>query len=175
MAKRSRAKRSRTKRTKRSRTKRTIKKRHTGGFLPLSVTYTTTLVNNGDDLTGKPELYTKMPLIKINPADGASYFITLTDPDVPGHKTWTHYVATITADGKVIHDFYPYEPPSPPPNSGTHHYVFNVYKDKMTYTNIKKKEGMNGDNYYKQVLEPIIKNNKPFATLYYIIKATPNH
>ena len=155
----------RTKRTKRSRY--TSKKKHKGGFLPVTVTYATTLINNGDDLTGKPELYTKIPIIKINPADGANYFITLTDPDVPGKKTWTHYVANIKANGKVINEPYSYEPPSPPPNSGTHRYIFNVYKG--IYNNIN--HNINGNIYYKQVLEPIIKNKKPFATLLYTVHA----
>ena len=102
--------------------------------------------------------------------------MTLTDPDAPnennvGKQTWTHYVALIQPDGTVLQEYYKYQPPSPPSNSGTHRYIFNVYPgEEMAELHNAKK--LSGAIYYKQVLEPIINNKKVLNTLGYMVKST---
>jgi phosphatidylethanolamine-binding protein (PEBP) family uncharacterized protein len=199
-----RTKRSRLKkRTKRSSTKRSSTKRKTkqkGGDLhsifrvgkallenlePIKVTYGTTVLQPNQDLTGKEILYNKKPMIKFNPHKEKTYLITMTDPDAPNgiqaKQIWTHYVVLMN-NNSVLEEVYPYQPPTPPPNSGVHHYIFNAYEiNKDTNVmgpNIANADAktMDGSVYYKQILEPIIKNKDVMATFQFMIKsALPNH
>ena len=203
----------RTKRTKRSSTKRSSTKRKTkqkGGDLhsifrvgkallenlePIKVTYGTTVLQPNQDLTGKEILYNKKPMIKFNPHKEKTYLITMTDPDAP-NGIWTHYVVLMN-NNSVLEEVYPYQPPTPPPNSGVHHYIFNAYEiNKDTNVmgpnvmgpnvmgpnvmgpNVANADSktMDGSVYYKQILEPIIKNKDVMATFQFMLKsALPNH
>jgi phosphatidylethanolamine-binding protein (PEBP) family uncharacterized protein len=158
------------------RSSRRSSRRSGGAITQLIVKYGNTLIKDGADLTGQPQVYNNLPLITIQPADTKTYLVTLTDPDAPkennvGKQTWTHYVALIQPDGTVLQEYYKYQPPSPPANSGTHRYIFNVYPgEEMAELHNAKK--LSGAIYYKQVLEPIINNKKLLNTLGYKVNST---
>jgi phosphatidylethanolamine-binding protein (PEBP) family uncharacterized protein len=165
----------RIKKKKRRRTIRRIARRAGGNAIDLSILYGDTTIKNGQDLTGQSRIYKQVPTIKINPADDKTYLITMTDPDAPSYKqgkhTWTHYVALIKGDGMVKKELYTYQPPSPPPNSGIHHYNFNVYSFD-DYAQLKNNTNLTGNLYYQHVLEPLIKNKKSIAMVSYIVRAS---
>jgi phosphatidylethanolamine-binding protein (PEBP) family uncharacterized protein len=183
--KRTKTKRSRTKRsrTKRSRTKRTKQAggsilnafRLGGAILEhlelLKISYGNTLLQPNEDLTGKAMLYKQKPHINFNPHKDKTYLITLTDPDAPV-GTWTHYVVLI--HNNVVEEIYPYQPPTPPANSGIHRYIFTAYayKDHESETNnkLKNKNLLAGNVYYKQILEPIIKNKDAMTTFQFTVQ-----
>ena len=93
----------------------------------------------------------------------ANFIITMTDPDAPA-GTWTHYVAMLKPNGSVVSKpYYEYEPPRPPPKTGTHHYIFRAYAATGTAGTLRNKGNLPGNEYYTQVLEPFMRNNKPLA------------
>ena len=154
-------------RKKRYKKNKTHRKRK-GGSAKLTVAYGQNSIMNGVDLSGKPNLYKQIPKITINLNDEKTYLVTLTDPDAPAGQ-WTHYVALIKTNGTVQKYIYNYEPPNPPANSGVHHYNFNIYsKNIIPRDNLKK---LPGNLYYKQELEPLIKNLQPQATLQFTVKS----
>ena len=193
-----RTKRSRTKRTKRSKK---INKKQAGGSILnafrlggailehlelLKITYGNTLLQPNEDLTGKAMLYNQKPHINFNPHKDKTYLITMTDPDAVGPDavgpdavgpdavggTWTHYVVLI--HNNVVEEIYPYQPPTPPANSGIHRYIFTAYayKDHESETNnkLKNKNLLAGNVYYKQILEPIIKNKDAMTTFQFTVQ-----
>jgi phosphatidylethanolamine-binding protein (PEBP) family uncharacterized protein len=83
----------------------------------------------------------------------------MTDPDAPS-GTWTHYVATIQSDGTIISEPYQYQPPSPPKGSGRHRYIFNIYN---AINELQSNPGLSGNDYYTQMLKPIIDKYKPIT------------
>ncbi len=184
--KRSKHKRSKHKRSKhkRSKSKRTNKKQTGGGILnalrlggallehmeQLKISYGNTVVQPNEDLTGKTMLYKQKPTIRFNPNKDKTYLITMTDPDGVGpdaKQTWAHYV--VLMNNNVVEEFYPYQPPTPPAKSGIHRYIFSAY----AYTEYEPEKLINknltGNVYYKQILEPIIKNKDAMTTFQYTV------
>ena len=153
----------RIKRRLRSSKRKTNKK---GGQTPatqLSVNYAN--IGIGGQELGRDE-YLKPPKISLSNY-AVNFIVTMTDPDAPA-GTWTHYVAELKPNGLIVSEPYKYEPPRPPPKTGTHHYIFRAYAATSTGTGtstgtIRNKGNLPGNEYYKQVLEPFIRNNKPLA------------
>lgn len=154
--------RKRSKKNKRKTRKSGNKKK--GGANRINISYGTTLIKADENLKGKAQLYNQKPTINYNPRPDITYLITMTDPDAPdgkqgnstqGKHTWTHYVATLKAN-KIIKEFYPYQPPTPPPNTGVHRYIFKAYLYDATDES-KLNNTATGNAYYKQI-EPVIKN-----------------
>ena len=140
----------------------------------LNVLYNKIPLTNGQDLTGQPEIYTEVPEINISPFnDNLPYLVTLTDPDAPA-GIWAHYAVLIKKKGTILKTFFQYQPPNPPPNTGIHRYIFQAYPLKFeapasdNHSEINKKDG---HLYYKQELEPLIKNLQAQATLQFTVKA----
>ena len=146
------------KRKLRSSKKKTNKK---GGQTPaapqLSINYAN--IRIGGQELGRDQ-YMKTPHISLTNY-AANFIITMTDPDAPA-GTWTHYVAELKPNGLIVSEPYKYEPPNPPPKTGTHHYIFRAYAATSTGT-LRNNKNLPGNEYYKQVLEPFIRNNKPLA------------
>lgn len=183
----------RIKRIKRKSTKKHRKTRQRGGDLsvayrlskvllehlePIKITYGKTFLQPNQDLTGKELLYNKKPTIEFNPHKEKTYLITMTDPDAPNgvgqaKQTWTHYVIRMN-NNNVVEEIYPYHPPTPPPNSGVHHYIFNAYEyknEKISNPKLLSANLMDGNVYYKQILEPIIKNKDVMARFQFTVNA----
>ena len=150
----------------------TAKRKSGGTVTPLEVYYDTTLIKNNEDLTGKSFLYNQIPSIKYSSSDEKTFLITMTDPDAPSGVLWPHYVITIK-NNTIEKIVYPYHPPTPPPNTGVHHYIFNayIYNKEEDEAKLNNKENLTGDAYYKQVLEPVIKNKGSYAKIQFTLKA----
>jgi len=92
----------------------------------------------------------------------APYLLTMLDPDAPA-GTWTHYIA-IMKDKTLLKEPYKYRPPSPPPGSGTHRYIFQAYElptgiEVNTYVNVLTSD-YKGHDYFVKVLAPFLLNKK---------------
>jgi len=153
----------RSKRRLRSSKRKTNKK---GGQTPaapqLSINYAN--IRIGGQELGRNQ-YMNPPKITLSNY-AANFIVTMTDPDAPA-GTWTHYVAELKpGGGGVISEPYKYEPPNPPPKTGTHHYIFRAYSAASTSTGtgtLRNNKNLPGNEYYTQVLELFIRNNKPLA------------
>jgi phosphatidylethanolamine-binding protein (PEBP) family uncharacterized protein len=175
----------RSRQTKRLKCSRHTNKKHTGGGIlnalrlggailehmePLKISYGNTLLKPNEDLTGKAALYKQKPNINFNPHKDKTYLITMTDPDGVGSdakQTWAHYV--VLMNNNVVEEFYPYQPPTPPANSGTHRYIFTAYAYKDYEPEKLINKNFPGHVYYKQILEPIIKNKDAMTKLQYTV------
>ena len=164
----SRCKRSRCKRTKRtkrtrskSRTKNTIKKRRQKGSSKAG----SSKAGSGPALSiiyAKIGNYADKPQITLSNYN-APYLLTMLDPDAPA-GTWTHYVA-IMKDKTLVKEPYKYQPPSPPPGSGTHRYIFQAYVlpeayDLSSAGTAALNSPLTGNEYYVKVLEPFLQDKK---------------
>ena len=171
-------KRSKHKRIRRSR--KTKRKKQTGGSILnalrlggailehlelIKLSYGNTVVQPNEDLTGKAMLYKQKPTINFNPHKDKTYLIAMTDPDAK--QTWAHYV--VLMNNNVVQEFYPYHPPTPPANSGIHRYIFTAYAYKDYEPEKLKNKNLAGNVYYKQILEPIIKNKDAMTTIQYTV------
>ena len=160
----------RTKRTRsKSRTKNTIKKRRQKGSSKAGSS------KAGSSKAGSSKAGPTLSIIyaKIgNYADkpqitlsnyNAPYLLTMLDPDAPA-GTWTHYVAIINNGKDAKKEPYKYQPPSPPPGSGTHRYIFQAYElstgiEVNTYVNVLTSD-YKGHEYFVKVLAPFLLNKK---------------
>lgn len=89
----------------------------------------------------------------------APYLLTMLDPDAPA-GTWTHYVAIIK-DKTLVKEPYKYQPPSPPPGSGTHRYIFQAYVlPPAVEANLNNTANIPGNEYYVQILKPFLQDKK---------------
>ena len=148
----------RIKRRLRSSKRKTNKKGGQNQQVPqLSINYANIGIR-GQEL-GRDE-YLKTPQITLSNY-AVNFIVILTDPDAPA-GTWTHYVAELKPNGLIVSEPYKYEPPNPPPKTGTHHYIFRAYAATSTGT-LRNNKNLPGNEYYRQVLEPFIRNNTPLA------------
>jgi phosphatidylethanolamine-binding protein (PEBP) family uncharacterized protein len=65
----------------------------------------------------------KQPVIEIPKA----YSVVMYDPDAPDSKPNSFYHWIKTSEQEIL----PYIPPTPPPGSGEHHYIFTLVKGKV--------------------------------------------
>jgi phosphatidylethanolamine-binding protein (PEBP) family uncharacterized protein len=115
----------------------------------------------GRDLTGQASVYASKPEIKMTGFDKTKqYTVIMLDPDAPA-GIWTHYVATVNADGSVLAEHYGYQAPNPPKGSGRHRYIFTLYNELKEVTQGTGQE--TGTAYYTRVLKPLLTKYKPIA------------
>jgi phosphatidylethanolamine-binding protein (PEBP) family uncharacterized protein len=73
------------------------------------------------------------PEIKINKDKNKIYLLIMYDPDAVG-GTHIHWILSniINNDANNGLDLITYKGPAPPPNSGKHHYIFELYEQKLS-------------------------------------------
>jgi phosphatidylethanolamine-binding protein (PEBP) family uncharacterized protein len=92
----------------------------------MEVYYNNKLVNNNEFL--KPSETQFKPEIKYSFENNKLYTLLMHDPDSI-HGNRFHWIAiNIVNDIKNGDDLLPYTGPSPPPKTGTHHYIFELYE-----------------------------------------------
>ena len=92
----------------------------------MEVYYNNKLVNNNEFL--KPSETQVQPQIKYPFENNKLYTLLMHDPDSI-HGNRFHWIAiNIVNDIKNGDDLLPYTGPSPPPKTGTHHYIFELYE-----------------------------------------------
>ena len=89
----------------------------------MEVLYNNIAISNNQKLSLSETLVRPQVVL---PTDIDMSTLIMYDPDAVGNKTFIHWLQT---DGK---DLLPYLPPSPPPNSGTHRYIFEIYGKTIT-------------------------------------------
>ena len=92
----------------------------------MEVYYNNKLVNNNEFL--KPSETQIKPQIKYSFENNKLYTLLMYDPDSI-HGNRFHWIAiNIVNDIKNGNDLLSYTGPAPPPKSGTHHYIFELYQ-----------------------------------------------
>jgi len=115
------------------------------------------------DLTNEynsTKILSKEPAVDLQGLEsGKKYLLTMTDPDAMG-KTWTHWVALLDSYGTITRQIAEYSGPSPPPASGIHHYIFQLY-DASTLSKLPSTlDRMSRGDYFAIRLKSIV-NGKP--------------
>ena len=96
----------------------------------MEVYYNNKLVNNNDFL--KPSETQVKPQIKYSFENNKLYTLLMHDPDSI-HGNRFHWIAiNIVNDIKNGNDLLPYTGPAPPPKTGTHHYIFELYEQERS-------------------------------------------
>ena len=110
-----------------------------------SVEINNVIVHNGDHLPLN-KVQTK-PKINYKKQQGDNYTIIMVDPDAPAknnpiYKYWLHLLIT-NNDQTIV----PFEPPTPPINSGEHRYIIYLLKQKtiINKSEIKVSNDKNGN------------------------------
>ena len=93
------------------------------------------------------------PEIKLNVNPNKLYTLVLYDPDAVG-GTYIHWIkANITNnDMKTGNIIIPYKGPAPPPRTGKHHYIFNLYEQNGENKMIPLEEKVIELNDFKNIL-----------------------
>ena len=92
----------------------------------MEVYYNNKLVNNNEFL--KPSETQVQPQIKYSFENNKLYTLLMRDPDSI-HGNRFHWIAiNIVNDIKNGDDLLQYTGPTPPPKTGTHHYIFELYE-----------------------------------------------
>ena len=91
------------------------------------IKYNTKIVKNGQLLT--PQEASVKPTVTHNKDPKYLYTLIVHDPDAPAgnHLHWIVVNIPGVNIDKGIHAL-PYNGPNPPPKSGTHHYIFQLFK-----------------------------------------------
>jgi len=134
--------------------------------------------NPNRDLTEEynTNLLNKQPNITLQDFDteldkGKNYLLTLTDPDAMGN-TWTHWVALLDANGKIIKHYVEYEGPSPPSNSGVHHYTFQLYDASTLTISSSTLDKISRGDYFALRLNPILEEKQVLAKVVFTIDSS---
>ena len=109
--------------------------RKSGGSRNFIVSYTKFQVKNQEF---PRNLATKQPTFQFQSDPGRLYSLVMHDPDAPAAKiqggSWLHFLATNLESGSLQpgNIQMPYAPPTPPPGSGVHRYLFELYEQPGT-------------------------------------------
>ena len=104
----------------------------------MEVYYNNKLVNNNEFL--KPSETQFKPQIKYSFENNKLYTLLMYDPDsIRGNRF--HWIAiNIVNDIKNGNDLLPYTGPAPPPKTGTHRYIFELYEqDRRIDANLEER------------------------------------
>ena len=104
----------------------------------MEVYYNNKLVNNNEFL--KPSETQVKPQIKYSFENNKLYTLLMYDPDSI-HGNRFHWIAiNIVNDIKNGDDLLPYTGPAPPPKTGTHRYIFELYEqDRRIDANLEER------------------------------------
>lgn len=121
----------------------------------MEVYYNNKLVNNNEFL--KPSETQFKPEIKYSFENNKLYTLLMRDPDSI-HGNRFHWIAiNIVNDIKNADDLLPYTGPAPPPKTGIHHYIFELYEQERNI-DVKLEERNIPMNFVKKMLnigEPV--------------------
>ncbi len=121
----------------------------------MEVYYNNKLVNNNEFL--KPSETQFKPEIKYSFENNKLYTLLMRDPDSI-HGNSFHWIAiNIVNDIKNADDLLSYTGPAPPPKTGMHHYIFELYEQERNI-DVKLEERNIPMNFVKKMLnigEPI--------------------
>jgi len=124
----------------------------------MEVSYNNKILNNNEFL--KPSATQIKPQIKYPFENNKLYTLLMYDPDSIYGNRFHWIVTNIFHDVKNGEDVLLYAGPAPPPKTGTHRYIFELYKQENKNNNVKIEERNISMYFVKKMLnigEPISK------------------
>ena len=130
----------------------------------MEIYYNNKLVNNNEFL--KPSETQSKPQIKYSFENNKLYTLLMYDPDSI-HGNRFHWIAiNIVNDIKNGNDLLSYTGPAPPPKTGTHHYIFELYEQDGNI-DMKLEERNISMDFVKKMLNIA---GEPISVLHFISK-----
>jgi phosphatidylethanolamine-binding protein (PEBP) family uncharacterized protein len=129
----------------------------------MEVYYNNKLVNNNEFL--KPSETQVKPEIKYSFENNKLYTLLMHDPDSIHGNRFHWIVVNIFNDIKNGTDLLSYTGPSPPPKTGTHHYIFELYEQDRSI-DMKLEER----NIPMDFVKKILNIGEPIAVVQFISK-----
>jgi phosphatidylethanolamine-binding protein (PEBP) family uncharacterized protein len=122
----------------------------------MEVIYNNKLIINNEFL--KVSKTQNQPEIKININNDKSYLLIMYDPDAVG-GTHVHWILSDIKnnDANQGRDLIPYKGPAPPPKTGNHRYIFELYNQEIPIIDEVKERNISIENLRKKLnlTEPI--------------------
>lgn len=124
----------------------------------MEISYNNKILNNNEFL--KPSATQFKPQIKYPFKNNKLYTLLMYDPDSVYGNRFHWIVTNIFQDVKNGEDALLYTGPAPPPKTGTHRYIFELYEQENRNNNVKIEERNISVDFVKKMLnigEPISK------------------
>ena len=129
----------------------------------MDVFYNNKIVNNNELL--KPSETQTKPQIKYSFENNKLYTLLMHDPDSIYGNRFHWIVANISGDVKNGVDLLPYTGPAPPPKTGIHHYIFELYEqDRNIDVNMEER------NVPMEVVKNKLNIGEPISVIHFISK-----
>jgi phosphatidylethanolamine-binding protein (PEBP) family uncharacterized protein len=129
----------------------------------MEVYYNNKLVNNNEFL--KPSETQLKPQIKYSFGNNKLYTLLMHDPDSVYGNRFHWIVANISGDVKNGVDLLPYTGPAPPPKTGIHRYIFELYEqDRNIDVNMEER------NLPMEVVKNKLNIGEPISVIHFISK-----
>jgi phosphatidylethanolamine-binding protein (PEBP) family uncharacterized protein len=131
------------------------RQRKLGGSTNFQAFYNQEVVKNQEFTKNQ---VTRPPNVRFQGEPGVLYTLILHDPDAPSAKiqgaSWLHFLAINLESGNLMSGnlIMPYAPPAPPPGSGVHRYLFELYKqpDVFSLESIQERSPFYPEQFAKQ-------------------------
>jgi len=116
----------------------------------MKLIYNNKIIQNNEILT--PNYTQKEPEIRIDTNKNDLYSLVMYDPDAV-NGTYIHWILVNIKNNNIKTGtiILPYKGPSPPPNTGKHRYIFEIFEQKE-YLDKKQIERNNSINSIKSIL-----------------------
>ena len=129
----------------------------------MEVFYNNKIVNNNELL--KPSETQTKPQIKYSFENNKLYTLLMHDPDSVYGNRFHWIVANISGDVKNGVDLLPYTGPAPPPKTGIHRYIFELYEqDRNIDVNMEER------NLPMDVVKNKLNIGEPISVIHFISK-----
>ena len=129
----------------------------------MEVFYNNKIVNNNELL--KPSETQTKPQIKYSFENNKLYTLLMHDPDSVYGNRFHWIVANISGDVKNGVDLLPYTGPAPPPKTGIHRYIFELYEqDRNIDVNMEER------NLPMEVIKNKLNIGEPISVIHFISK-----
>ena len=129
----------------------------------MEVYYNNKIVNNNELL--KPSETQTKPQIKYSFENNKLYTLLMHDPDSIYGNRFHWIVANISGDVKNGVDLLPYAGPAPPPKTGIHPYIFELYEqDRNIDVNLEER------NVPMEVVKNKLNIGEPISVIHFISK-----
>lgn len=129
----------------------------------MEVYYNNKLVNNNEFL--KPSETQVEPQIKYSFENNKLYTLLMRDPDSIYGNRYHWILVNIFDDIKNGHNLLSYTGPTPPPKTGTHHYIFELYEqDRSIDANLEER------NIPVDFVKKILDIGEPISVVQFISK-----
>ena len=143
---------------RKTRAKKSTRKNKRGGG-NMKIEYDSFLVN--DNITTARNTASK-PTISLSPLPLSS--LVMYDPDAVTPPSWLHYLVINITNGDISkgNTLISYNGPSPPPDTGNHHYIFELLEQTSNITRLIEKRNGFDINTFKKENNLVLRAKKQF-------------